>query len=118
MRISDWSSDVCSSDLRNYGWPVITYGIDYSGEKIGIGSAAPGMEQPLLHWTPSIAPSGMAFYTGGKIPAWTGSLFVGSLKFGSLHRVVLDGTRVGARSEERRVGKGRVRTGRSRGEQD
>lgn len=79
---------------RNYGWPVITHGIDYSGAKIGIGAAAPGMEQPLLHWTPSIAPSGMAFYTGSKIPAWRGNLFVGSLKFGTLHRVVLDGTRV------------------------
>lgn len=79
---------------RNYGWPVITHGIDYSGAKIGIGTAAPGMEQPLLHWTPSIAPSGMAFYTGSKIPAWRGNLFVGSLKFGTLHRVVLDGTRV------------------------
>jgi glucose/arabinose dehydrogenase len=79
---------------RNYGWPVITHGIDYSGAKIGIGTAAPGMEQPLLHWTPSIAPSGMAFYTGSRIPAWRGNLFVGSLKFGTLHRVVLDGTRV------------------------
>jgi glucose/arabinose dehydrogenase len=79
---------------RNYGWPVITHGIDYNGSKIGIGTAAPGMEQPLLHWTPSIAPSGMAFYTGSRIPAWTGNLFVGSLKFGTLHRVVLDGTRV------------------------
>lgn len=79
---------------RNYGWPVITHGIDYSGAKIGIGSAAPGMEQPLLHWTPSIAPSGMAFYTGSRIPAWRGNLFVGSLKFGTLHRVVLDGSRV------------------------
>lgn len=79
---------------RNYGWPVITHGIDYSGAKIGIGTAAPGMEQPLLHWTPSIAPSGMAFYTGSRIPAWRGNLFVGSLKFGTLHRVVLDDTRV------------------------
>lgn len=79
---------------KNYGWPVITHGIDYSGAKIGTGTAAPGMEQPLLHWTPSIAPSGMAFYTGGKIPAWRGNLFVGSLKFGTLHRVVLDGSRV------------------------
>jgi glucose/arabinose dehydrogenase len=79
---------------RNYGWPVITHGIDYSGAKIGIGTAAPGMEQPLLHWTPSIAPSGMAFYTGSRIPAWRGNLFVGSLKFGTLHRVVLEGTRV------------------------
>jgi aldose sugar dehydrogenase len=79
---------------RNYGWPVITHGIDYNGSKIGIGTAAPGMEQPLLHWTPSIAPSGMAFYTGRAIAAWTGNLFVGSLKFGTLHRVVLDGSRV------------------------
>lgn len=79
---------------KNYGWPVITHGIDYSGAKIGIGTAAPGMEQPLLHWTPSIAPSGMAFYTGRKIRGWTGNLFVGSLKFGTLHRVVLDGGRV------------------------
>lgn len=79
---------------KNYGWPVITHGIDYSGARIGVGTAAPGMEQPLLHWTPSIAPSGMAFYSGSKIPGWTGNLFVGSLKFGTLHRLVLDGTRV------------------------
>lgn len=79
---------------KNYGWPVITHGIDYSGAKIGIGTSGPGMEQPLLHWTPSIAPSGMAFYTGDKVPAWRGNLFVGSLKFGTLHRVVLDGTKV------------------------
>lgn len=79
---------------KNYGWPVITHGIDYSGAKIGIGTSTPGMEQPLLHWTPSIAPAGMAFYTGSRIPAWRGNLFVGSLKFGTLHRVVLDGTRV------------------------
>lgn len=79
---------------RNYGWPVITHGVDYSGATIGIGSAAPGMEQPLLHWTPSIAPSGMAFYTGRRIPGWTGSLFVGSLNTTMLNRVVLDGTRV------------------------
>lgn len=79
---------------KNYGWPVITHGVDYSGAKIGIGSAAPGMEQPLLHWTPSIAPSGMAFYTGDRIPAWKGSLFVGSLNSSLLNRVELDGTRV------------------------
>lgn len=79
---------------RNYGWPVITHGVDYSGTKIGIGSEAPGMEQPLLHWTPSIAPSGMAFYGGSRIPAWRGNLFVGSLNSFFLVRVVLDGTRV------------------------
>lgn len=79
---------------KNYGWPVISYGVHYSGQKIGIGTEAPGMEQPLLHWTPSIAPAGMAFYTGGKIPAWKGNLFAGSLVFRSIQRVVLDGTRV------------------------
>lgn len=79
---------------RNYGWPVITHGVDYSGAKIGIGSEAPGMEQPLLHWTPSIAPSGMAFYGGSRIPAWRGNLFAGSLNSFLLVRVVLDGARV------------------------
>ncbi|HEX6959366.1 MAG TPA: PQQ-dependent sugar dehydrogenase [Ferrovibrio sp.] len=79
---------------RNYGWPVIAYGVHYSGEKIGIGTEAPGMEQPLYYWVPSIAPSGMAFYTGSKLPAWKNNLFIGSLKFGTLHRLVLDGTKV------------------------
>ena len=63
----------------NYGWPVITYGIDYSGLKIGEGTANPGMEQPLFYWDPSIAPSGAAFYTGEAWPAWKNSLFVGAL---------------------------------------
>ena len=63
----------------NYGWPVITFGRAYSGLPMGEGSAKPGMAQPILHWTPSIAPSGMAFYTGDKFPAWRGNLFVGSL---------------------------------------
>ena len=53
---------------RNYGWPVITYGVDYSGAKIGEGTAKAGMEQPVYYWDPSIAPSGMAFYTGDKFP--------------------------------------------------
>jgi len=79
---------------KNYGWPVIAYGVHYSGQKIGIGTEAPGMEQPLLHWTPSIAPAGMAFYTGDKIPAWKGNLFAGSLVFRSIQRVMLEGTRV------------------------
>lgn len=78
---------------RNYGWPIITHGVDYSGARIGIGSARDGLEQPVLHWTPSIAPAGMAFYNGDKFPAWRGHLFVGSLKFRSLYRVELDGTR-------------------------
>lgn len=80
---------------RNYGWPVITYGIDYTGFKIGEGETArAGLEQPLHYWVPSIAPSGMAFYTAGRFPAWRGQLFVGSLKFGQLVRLELDGPRV------------------------
>jgi aldose sugar dehydrogenase len=79
---------------KNYGWPVITYGVDYSGAKIGEGTAKPGMEQPIYYWDPSIAPSGMAFYTGDKFPAWRGNLFVGALKAQCLVRLELDGARV------------------------
>ena len=79
---------------RNYGWPVITYGRDYSGAKIGEGTAKKGMEQPVYYWDPSIAPSGMAFYTGDLIPEWKGSLFVGALSGQALHRLALDGDRV------------------------
>lgn len=79
---------------KNYGWPVITYGRDYSGLKIGVGTAKPGMEQPVYYWDPSIAPSGMAFYTGDLIPEWKGNLFVGALRGEALHRLVLDGESV------------------------
>ena len=79
---------------RNYGWPVISYGRDYSGAKIGLGTAKEGMEQPVHYWDPSIAPSGMAFYTGDKYSGWKGSLFVGSLKFGLIARLELEGTKV------------------------
>jgi glucose/arabinose dehydrogenase len=79
---------------RNYGWPVITYGRDYSGFKIGEGTAKAGMEQPVYYWEPSIAPSGMAFYTGKLFPEWQGSLFVGALRGQALHRLVLDGDTV------------------------
>jgi glucose/arabinose dehydrogenase len=79
---------------RNYGWPIITYGRDYSGARIGEGTAKAGMEQPVHYWDPSIAPSGLAFYTGDRFPSWRGSLFVGSLKFGMLVRLELDGERV------------------------
>ena len=78
----------------NYGWPVVTHGREYSGGSIGVGSEAPGMEPPLLHWTPSIAPSGMAFYTGSEFPRWQGNLFVGALAGRHLRRVVLRGTEV------------------------
>lgn len=84
---------------RNYGWPVIAYGRHYSGARIGEGTHKPGMEQPVYYWDPSIAPSGMAFYTGDKFPKWRGNLFVGALKFRLLVRLVLDGEKVVA--EER-----------------
>jgi glucose/arabinose dehydrogenase len=80
---------------RNYGWPVITYGVNYGiGTRIGEGPSKPGMEQPLYYWVPSIAPSGMAFYTGDRFPKWKGDLFVGSLKFGLLVRLRLEGEKV------------------------
>lgn len=79
---------------RNYGWPIITWGIDYSGEKIGIGTHMAGMEQPLHYWVPSIAPSGMAFCTADRYPGWRGNLFIGSLKFRCLVRLQFNGQRV------------------------
>lgn len=79
---------------RNYGWPVISYGRDYSGARIGVGTQKPGLEQPVYYWDPSIAPSGMAFYTGDLFPAWKGNLFVGALAGSHLARLVLDGEKV------------------------
>jgi glucose/arabinose dehydrogenase len=84
---------------KNYGWPVISYGRDYSGAKIGVGTKKTGLEQPIYYWDPSIAPSGMAFYTGDLVPAWKGNLFVGALAGSHLARLVLDGDQVVA--EER-----------------
>ncbi len=79
----------------NYGWPVITYGVNYIiGTKIGEGTHKPGMAQPLYYWVPSIAPSGMTFYTGGKYPNWRGNLFVSSLKDRMLVRLSLEGEKV------------------------
>lgn len=79
---------------KNYGWPVISYGKHYSGGKIGIGTAAPGYEQPVYYWDPSIAPSGMTFYTGSVFPAWKGSVFVGALRSRLLSRLSQDGEKV------------------------
>ncbi|MCK1513583.1 PQQ-dependent sugar dehydrogenase [Bradyrhizobium sp. 190] len=84
---------------KNYGWPVIGYGIDYSGAKIHDAAAKDGMEQPLKYWVPSIAPSGMAFYTGKLFPKWNGSLFTGALRGAMLVRLTLNGNAV--TSEER-----------------
>lgn len=76
----------------NYGWPVVTLGIDYTGFTIGEGlQHMPGMDDPLHHWTPSIAPSGMAFYTGESFPRWQGDLFVGALAHRHLARLKLAG---------------------------
>jgi glucose/arabinose dehydrogenase len=80
---------------RNYGWPVISYGIEYSGKKMPGGATAhEGMEQPNYYWDPVIAPSGMIFYTGDLFPAWRGNIFVGGLESQKLVRLVLDGARV------------------------
>jgi aldose sugar dehydrogenase len=79
---------------KNYGWPVIGYGIDYSGLKIHEGTSKPGMEQPVKYWAPSIAPSGMAFYDGKLFPAWRGSVLVGALRDQMLVRLTLNGEKV------------------------
>jgi glucose/arabinose dehydrogenase len=80
---------------RNYGWPVITYGIEYTGEPVGAGiTRHAGMEQPRYFYVPSIAPTGMAFYTGKGFPSWRGNIFLGSLSYRHLNRLVLDGTRI------------------------
>lgn len=90
----------------NYGWPLATYGREYvTGFKIGEGPRKPGMEPPLHYWVPSIAPSGMAFYTGDRLPGWRGSLFVGALKDQLLARLELDGERV---VREERLLKGEI----------
>jgi glucose/arabinose dehydrogenase len=92
---------------KNYGWPVITYGVEYSGRTIGEGKTqAPGMEQPAYYWDPVIAPSGMAFYEGNAFPAWRGSLFVGGLVSKHVVRLSLEGTRV---TGEERLLEGRAR---------
>jgi glucose/arabinose dehydrogenase len=79
---------------KNYGWPVIGYGIDYDGSRIHKSTSAPGMEQPIKYWVPSIAPSGMAFYTSDLFGTWKGNLFVGALAGQMLVRLELDGESV------------------------
>ena len=87
---------------KNYGWPIITYGRDYSGMRIGEGTAREGMEQPVYYWDPVIAPSGMTFYTGDAFPGWKGSILIGSMSPGALVRVEMrDGKVV---KEERYLG--------------
>ena len=80
---------------KNYGWPVITYGLEYSGEKIGEGlQQKAGMEQPVYFWDPVISPSGMIFYTGKAIPEWTNNLFICGLSSMQLVRLVIKNNKV------------------------
>jgi aldose sugar dehydrogenase len=93
---------------RNYGWPLITHGVDYSGAQVSPDTAREGLEQPLLHWTPSIAPSGLAIYRGDAFPGWRGNIFNGALAGEHLRRVVVEGHRV-VRQESMLQGRGRIR---------
>jgi glucose/arabinose dehydrogenase len=80
---------------RNYGWPRVSYGVHYDGTPVGNGSPkAPGITDPVWHWTPSIAPAGMTFYTGDLFPGWKGSIINGALKFQLVSRLVLEGGKV------------------------
>ena len=84
----------------NYGWPLVSHGTDYDGSPIGTGQAsAPGIEEPLRHWTPAVSPSGGNFYAGGAFPGWRNNLFVSALRTPGLVRLTMDGDRVVA--EER-----------------
>jgi aldose sugar dehydrogenase len=78
----------------NYGWPLVSYGDEYSGGSIGDGATMEGVKAPLIHWTPSIAPSGMDFYSGSRFAQWKGDLFVGALAGRHLRRVEVSGERV------------------------
>lgn len=78
----------------NYGWPVITYGREYWGPKIGDGDKKEGMEQPIAYWVPSISPSAITFYTGDKMPEWKGNLFIGTLSGEHLRRLELSEQKV------------------------
>ena len=93
---------------KNYGWPVISYGINYSGTSFTDLTAKPGMEQPLFYWVPSIAPSGMTFVDSDIYPSWKGNLLVGSLKFQYVERLVLKNNEV-VKREKIVEGLGRVR---------
>lgn len=79
---------------KNYGWPVITYGRDYSGARIGEGTAKAGLEQPVYYWDPVIAPSGMTFYTGDRYAGWQGNVLIGSMTPGALVRLEMRDGRV------------------------
>ena len=77
----------------NYGWPLVTYGVAYSGEVLGVGAEREGIVKPVKYWVPSIATTGLAFYTGDRLEQWRGNIFVGGL-YGMLVRLELDGEKV------------------------
>ncbi len=92
----------------NYGWPVISYGVNYDGSPIGIGTHADGMEQPDFYWDPSIAPSGLVVYQGDAFPEWRGDILVGALRSQLVSRVEMRGGQATGREErllERRIGR-------------
>ena len=91
---------------RNYGWPVVTKGVDYDGSRIGEGASRPDLEEPIHWWVPAVSPSGMAFYTGSAFPDWQGSLFLAALNPPGLVRLATEGDRV--------VGEERLLWGRTR----
>jgi len=93
---------------KNFGWPLISYGINYSGTSFTDDTYLPGMEQPLFYWVPSIAPSGMAYVTSDVYKDWKNNLLIGSLKFEYLERLVLDNNKV-VKREKLLEGMGRVR---------
>ena len=93
----------------NYGWPVITYGIDYSGDIISDKTHMEGMEQPWVYWDPSIAPSGLTFYTGEMFKEWEGDVLVGSLKFTHLRRIDVEDGKPGEQFEYVRDNQARIR---------
>jgi len=78
----------------NYGWPLVTYGVEYSGKTISESPTAPGIEPPVHYWVPSIATSGLLFYTGDRFPKWQGNAFVGGLASQQVSRLEMDGKRV------------------------
>ena len=79
---------------HNYGWPIIAYGLEYSGAVVGNGTQQSGMDQPVYYWDPSVAPSGMTFYTGSLIPEWHNNLFVGALRGAHIIRLIINNDQV------------------------
>jgi glucose/arabinose dehydrogenase len=80
---------------KNFGWPIITYGLEYSGAKVGEGiTQKEGMEQPVYYWDPVLSPSGMAFYSGAAIPEWKNNLFIGGLNSNHIARLVINNNKV------------------------